>query len=289
MLAATRDLLHTARSATPTYGVLAFNVIGLEHASAIVDGAEAAGAPVILQISQNAVRYWNGRIAPLASACVALAERASVPVALHLDHATEEGLCGDAVESGVSSIMFDASAETLAENIHRTASMVSWAREQGIAIEGEIGIVGGKDGAVTSTETYTDPSEAVLFVKETGVDMLAVAIGTEHGMIDQHAVLDLTRLDALSRAVDIPLVLHGSSGVRHELIPEVVRRGITKINVATQLNAAYTHAIRTTLDEAPGITDPRIYGGAGRRAITEVVRRYCRLVHPDLAAAQGDR
>ena len=281
MLASTRDLVHAAWAASPRYGVLAFNVIGLEHASAIIAGAEAGHAPVILQVSQNTVRYWDGLLAPLAAACVALAERASVPVAVHLDHATEIGLCEEAIGSGVSSIMFDASASSLEENTRRTASIVTWAHERGVAIEGEIGIVGGKDGVPSSTETYTDPREAADFVDATNVDLLAVAIGTEHGMVDRHAVLDLDRLDALAAAVDVPLVLHGSSGVPLDGIPEVVRRGMTKINVATQLNAAYTQAIRATLAARPDITDPRIYGSEGRHAVTEVVRRYCELVRPE--------
>lgn len=281
MLVPTRDMVLAARSASPRYGVLAFNVIGLEHASAIIAGAEAERAPVILQISQNTVRYWGGFLSPLANACVALAERSSIPVAVHLDHATDDTICHEAAESGISSIMFDASASSAGENIRKTASVVTWAHERGIAIEGEIGVVGGKEGVSSSTETHTDPLEATRFVEATNVDMLAVAIGTEHGMVDRHAVLDLDRLDALARSVDVPLVLHGSSGVPLELIPEVVRRGITKINVATQLNAAYTQAIRDTLTAGPGLTDPRIYGNEGRRAIAEVVRRYCGLVRPD--------
>lgn len=280
MLAPTLHLLQAARDASPTYGVLAFNVIGMEHASAIVEGAEAEGVPVILQISQNTVRYWNGLVAPIARACVAFAEQASVPVAVHLDHATEDGVCHEAVECGVSSIMFDASARSVEENIRRTAAMVAWAHERGVSIEGEIGVVGGKDGVSSSTETYTDPREAMDFVAATGVDTLAIAIGTEHGMVEQRSILDLERLDALAASVNVPLVLHGSSGVPHDVIPDLVRRGITKINVATQLNAGYTRALRGTLEDQPTITDPRIYGAAGRAAISRIVRQYCRLVHP---------
>jgi fructose-bisphosphate aldolase, class II len=278
MLARTLDLLHVARNASPRHGVLAFNVIGLEHAAAIVEGAELERSPAILQISQNTVRHWGGAIGPLASACRELATGASVPIAIHLDHATEEDLCDAAVRSGVSSVMFDASAESWEENVRQTACMATWAHARGIGIEGEIGIVGGKDGVRTTADGFTDPDEAAAFVAATGVDALAVAVGTEHGMVEQVAALDLDRISALFAAVDVPLVLHGSSGVPAEVLREAVQRGITKVNVATQLNVAYTRTVRAVLAGDPTLTDPRKYTTPARAAIVDVVRGACRLV-----------
>lgn len=278
MLARTEDLLHAARCSTPRYGVLAFNVIGLEHAEAIITGAEAEASPVILQISQNAIRYRNGAIEPLAAACREMAIAARVPVSLHLDHATTHDLCVRAAASGFSSFMFDASALPWEENLELTAREAAWAHERGLSIEGELGIVGGKEGAVTSLEGMTDPEAAVGYVTATGVDALAVAVGTEHGMTKQVASVDLERIAALYATVEIPLVLHGSSGVPMETLRQAVRCGITKVNVATQLNAAFTGALRTYLDQRPDATDPRTYGREGRAAIVDVVCRYLRVV-----------
>ncbi len=278
MLARTQDLLEAAMRSRPRYGVLAFNVIGLEHAEAIVQGAEAERAPVILQISQNAVRYRIGALEPLVAACRELAIAASTPVALHLDHATSHELCERAAAAGMSSIMFDASTASHAHNIDITATEVRWAHGLGLAIEGEIGIVGGKGAAITSHEGMTDPQEAARYVAATGVDSLAVAVGTEHGMTEQVVALDFARISALREAVAIPLVLHGSSGVPDESLVEAVQRGIVKINLATQLNLAFTGAIRRVLADNAQVTDPRVYGTVGRAAIEEVVRAKCRLL-----------
>lgn len=277
MLARTLNLLHAARHADLPYGVLAFNVIGLEHAEAIVHGAETERAPVILQVSQNAIRYRLGRLEPLVAACRILAETAIVPVALHLDHATTRELCERAAQAGMSSVMFDASAGDEEENVDRTRAIVTWGHGAWVAIEGELGVVGGKEGVVTSTEGLTDPGAAARYVAGTGVDLLAIAVGTEHGMARQTR-LDLERIQAIRATVAVPLVLHGSSGVPDADLAAAIRSGITKVNMATQLNAAYTGAIRSYLASDPGVTDPRRYGAPAREAIVEVVRAKCRLV-----------
>jgi fructose-bisphosphate aldolase class II len=278
MLTRTQDLLEAARRAAPPYGVPAFNVIGLEHAEAIVAGAEAERAPVILQISQNAIRYRLGAIEPLAAACRELAAAAAVPIALHLDHATTHQLCLRAAEAGFSSIMFDASTASHERNIALTADEVAWAHGRGLSVEGELGVVGGKAGVVSTADGMTDPGEAAAYVAATGVDALAVAVGTEHGMTQRRARLDLDRIAAIRAAVDVPLVLHGSSGVPADTLVEAVRRGITKVNLATQLNQAFTGAIRAYLRDYPEVTDPRSYGETGRAAMLEVVRANLRLV-----------
>jgi fructose-bisphosphate aldolase class II len=277
MLTPTQHLLNQAMHHDPPYGVLALNVIGLEHAEAIVAAAEAEQSPVILQISQNAIRY-RGALEPLGRACHELAQAATVPVALHLDHATTDDLCERAANLGFSSIMFDASAATEDDNIRLTAQKVKWAHQRDVTIEGELGIVGGKDGIVTSVQGLTDPASASHYADATGIDALAVAIGTEHGMTQRRATLDLARLDRIRRAVAVPLVLHGSSGVPDEILAEAVRRGITKVNLATQLNSAYTAAVRECLSQDRAVVDPRIYGAAGRTAMMQLVRDRCRLV-----------
>lgn len=260
------------RARADGYGVGAFNVISLEHAQAIVRAAELENSPVILQISQNAVRYNLGRLEPIGNACHTLATQSSVPVALHLDHATTKGLCEQALDLEFGSVMFDASSLHLDANIKITAELAKWVHRRDAALEAELGVVGGKDGAVSSEVGNTDPGHAGQYVQLTGVDSLAVAVGTSHYMVEQNAQVDLDLIGALRAAVDVPLVLHGSSGVPDADLREAVRCGITKVNVATQLNKAYTQAIRGILSMDETVVDPRKYLAPAREAMVEAVR-----------------
>jgi fructose-bisphosphate aldolase, class II len=268
-LAAMRDIVGPARAAGR--GVGAFNVIGIEHAEAIAAGAEAAGTPAVLAISQNCVAY-HGALAPLAGACVAIARAAAVPLAVHLDHATEAGLVHEAAGLGVGSVMFDASALRYEQNVAATAKVARWCHAEGIWVEAELGEIGGKNG-VHSAQARTDPAQAARYVAATGVDALAVAVGSSHAMLTRDAVLDLGLIARISAAVAVPLVLHGSSGVPDEGLAGAVAAGMTKINVATQLNKAFTAAIRAYLTRDTAVADPRRYGSAGRDAIAAEVAR----------------
>jgi fructose-bisphosphate aldolase class II len=250
-------------------GVGAFNVIQLEHATAIVAGAEALGLPVVLQISENCVRY-HGVLEPIALACLAVARGATVPVAVHLDHATERALVEEAVELGVGSVMFDASALPDEENVTATADVAAWCHERGVWVEAELGEVGGKDG-VHAPGARTKPHEAVDYVARTGVDALAVAVGTSHAMTTKDAVLDLDLIAELRAAVAVPLVLHGSSGVPDDTLRAAVRHGMKKINIATHLNKAFTGAVRDYLAGDEKVVDSRKYLRAGRDAVAREV------------------
>ncbi|QXJ24252.1 class II fructose-bisphosphate aldolase [Actinomadura graeca] len=252
-------------------GVGAFNAVLLEHATAIAAGAEAAAAPVILQISENTVKY-HGAAAPVVAAALATARRAAVPVAVHLDHATSIDLVYEAVELGVGSVMFDASTLPYDDNVAATAEVARWCHIRGVLVEGELGEVGGKDGA-HAPGARTDPAQAAAYVAATGVDALAVAAGTSHGMITRDAVLDLALISELRDAVPVPLVLHGSSGVPDETLAAAVRHGLTKVNIATRLNAVLTAEIRRALGDAPGLVDPRRYLGSARTAVSQEVAR----------------
>ncbi|MEV0196456.1 class II fructose-bisphosphate aldolase [Nonomuraea sp. NPDC050691] len=263
-LAATGDIVRTSPA-----GVGAFNVIQLEHATAIVAGAEALGVPVVLQISENCVRY-HGALEPVALASLAIARRASVPVAVHLDHATDRALVEEAVQLGIGSVMFDASALPDEENVAVTASVASWCHERGAWVEAELGEVGGKDG-VHAPGARTKPHEAVDYVARTGVDALAVAVGSSHAMTTKEAVLDLDLIAELRAAVPVPLVLHGSSGVPDDTLRAAVRQGMKKINISTHLNKAFTGAIRDHLAHDAKVVDPRKYVRAGRDAVTREV------------------
>jgi fructose-bisphosphate aldolase class II len=248
-------------------GVAAFNVITLEHVEGVVAGAEAAGLPVVVQISQNCVRFHGGRVRPLAAAAAAAAADSTVPVALHLDHVEDEDLLRQAADAGFGSVMYDASRLPYADNVAATRAAAEWAHRHGIWLEAELGEVGGKDGA-HAPGVRTDPLEAAAFVADTGVDALAVAVGSSHAMTTRTASLDHELISRLRDAVPVPLVLHGSSGVPDDQLRAAVTHGMVKINVGTALNIAFTDAIRATgLDHS----DPRRYLAPARDAIAATV------------------
>ena len=249
----------------------AFNVIGIEHAEGIVAGARAAGVPVILAISENCVRYHGG-LEAIASAALSVAREAAGPVGVHLDHATSASLVRAALEAGITSVMFDASGLDFAANLAATAQVAAWCHERGGWIEAELGEIGGKDG-VHAPGARTTPGEAAAYAAATGVDALAVAVGSSHAMLTRDAVLDLELIKQISAAVPVPLVLHGSSGVPDGTLAAAVQAGLTKINVGTQLNKVFTSAVRGVLADDLVLVDPRTYGAAGRDAVAREVAR----------------
>lgn len=253
----------------------AFNVIHLETIEGLIGGAEAAGLPLILQISENCIKYHGG-LEPVALATLSAAKNASVPVAVHLDHAEDEQLAYQAVDLGFGSIMFDGSHYDYEENVAITARVADYAQARGAYVEAELGKVGGKDGA-HAPGVLTDPAEAVAFVAATGVDALAVAVGSSHAMTERSAALNLGRIAELKEALDVPLVLHGSSGVSDENIVAAIAAGMTKINVSTHLNGFFTRAVREYLEANPAVVDSRKYLGAGRAALVPEVARLLTL------------
>ena len=252
-------------------GVGAFNVIQLEHAEALIAGAERVGAPVILQLSENAVKY-HGALKPIAVATLAAAATADVPVVVHLDHATDRRLVTEAVGLGFTSVMFDASGLDYERNVAATAEVTGFCHREGVFVEAELGEVGGKDG-VHAPGARTRPDEAVAFVEATGIDALAVAVGSSHAMTERTAELDLALIGELRAAVPVPLVLHGSSGVPDEDLTRAVEAGMTKVNIATHLNTVFTDVVRTVLDQNPGLVDTRKYLGPARDAVADEVTR----------------
>ena len=250
-------------------GVGAFNVIQLELAEAIVAGAEQAGLPVILQISENCVRY-HGALAPIARACQAIARAASVDVSVHLDHAESVDLIAEALDLGIDSVMVDASKLPDEANRAVTAAVAAMCHRRGAVVEAELGEVGGKDG-VHAPGARTDPDAAAEFARVTGVDALAVAVGTSHAMTERVATLDFDLIGRIHRAVPVPLVLHGSSGVSDDDLALAVASGMTKINIATLLNHVFTDSARTTLAANPALVDTRKYLGPARDAVADAV------------------
>ncbi|MEZ3158873.1 class II fructose-bisphosphate aldolase [Microbacterium sp. BWR-S6Y] len=277
-LATTADIVGGA--VTRGAGVPAFNVITIEQAEAVVLGVADAAVPALIQVSQNALTFRHG-MAPLLAACRELAREAAVEIAVHVDHLDDPDLTRAVLERaeelGVGSVMFDKAAAPHAENAALTARIAQDAHGRGRWIEGELGEVGGKGGA-HAPGVRTDVAEAQQFVGETGVDLLAVAVGSSHAMTERTAVLDLDLIARLSAAVPVPLVLHGSSGVPDAALADAVAAGIRKVNVGTALGIVGTAALRRELAERPDVVDPRSYLRGVRAAIRDEVARLAAVV-----------
>jgi len=261
--AATADLVSAAAMRRGAVG--AFDVVTLEHAEAIVSGAEAAGRAILLQVSQKAVVYRHGRLAPVAAACRALAAAAGVPVGLHLDHVDDDDLAALAASEGFGSLMFDGSRLSFGENVARTRAVAERSHLAGLWVEAELG-----EGGAHAPGARSDPDEAALFVAETSVDALAVGLGPR---ASPGAVLDLDLLSRLHAVVPVALVLHGPAGVPDDALAAAVARGIVKVNVGTALNVAFTAEARRALAAEPDATDPRRWLAPARDAVAAEVAR----------------
>ncbi len=260
----------------------AFNANTLEQAQAIVAAAEAERAPAIIQVSHRALSYVGSGDAMLGLRYMSAigkiaAESVPVPMGLHLDHATEAEVT-QAIGLGVTSVMFDGGNLPLDENIRVTQKLVGLAHSVGVSVEAELGQVprADKTGHVDELTEMTRPDDAAKFVAATGIDVLAIALGSVHAIRQKTVTIDLERLKAIRAAVDIPLVLHGSSGVTDEYIAQGIALGLCKVNVATQLSQAFTLGARAALADADEF-DPRNYLGPARSAMKERVRERIRF------------
>src|SRR5215204_2155645 len=268
-----REVLAAARGGG--YAVPAFNIFNLEMLQAAYRAGEAERAPVMVQISPRSIAYAGLR--PLAALAAALAEKVPVPVVLHLDHGPGLAECQAALDEGFTSVMYDGADLPYAENVSRTRNVVAAAHTRGAAAEAELGQVGHASHEHLPAE-LTDPEEARRFVKETGVDALAVAIGTVHGMTETGAILDVDRIGNLANHVDAALVMHGSSGVDDDTLVRAVAAGIRKVNLSTALQRVFMDTLRQSA-VAPGHeTDARAVLGDARDAVMEAARHRIRLV-----------
>lgn len=268
-LVTTKQLLSDAQKGG--YAVGAFNVENMEMVQAVIAAAEELKSPAIMQTTPSTVKY-AGLDYYFANAKVA-AERASVPVAIHLDHGSSFELAMQALRTGYTSIMIDGSHGTFEENIAVSKAVADACHPSGIPVEAELGKVGGKEDDLDGGDEnpYTDPQQAVEFVKATGVDFLAVAIGTAHGVYKGVPKLDVERLSEIRKVVDIPLVLHGTSGVPDDAVKECIRRGICKVNYATDLRIAFTKGVNQVLGDKPDTIDPKKYNAQGREEVKQYV------------------
>lgn len=252
------------------YAVGAFNGENMEMIKAIIAAAEECKAPVMIQTTPGTIKY--GTSATYAAIVRAEAEKASVPVCLHLDHGNSYDLAVECIGNGYTSVMMDGSKEEFDQNIEVTRKVVEYAHAKHIPVEAELGKVGGKeDDLVGDMDTHTDVAQAVEFVKRTDVDSLAIAIGTAHGFYIGTPVLDKERLSEIAKVVSIPLVLHGASGISDADVADCVSRGISKVNFATELRVAYTDACKKLYQEKPDTFDPKAYGKVGMEAVKQLV------------------
>lgn len=251
------------------YAVAAFNCENMEMIQGFIAACEEMKAPLILQTTPSTIRYASVEL--FWANAAAAAKNASVPVALHLDHGSSHKLAEDALAAGYTSIMIDGSHFPLEENIAFTKKTAELCARAGIPVEGELGRVGGKEDDLSSEGTgYTDPGEAVRFVKETGVFSLAIGVGTAHGVYAVKPVLNPELISILKDTLGIPLVLHGASGLEDAVVQDCIARGICKVNIATDFRIAYTQAVREFLEKDPACIDPKKFGEAGREAVKKV-------------------
>jgi len=266
-LVTTNDMLAAARR--NAYAVAAFNCENMEMIQAIIAAGEEINAPLILQTTPSTVSYASAEL--FQANVAALAKTSSIPIALHLDHGNSHELAEHALRAGYTSIMIDGSSLPLEENIAFTKKTADLCLAAGIPVEGELGHVGGKEDDTESHGSgYTIPEEAVRFIRETGVSSLAIGVGTAHGVYKVKPILKTELISELRKMLPVPLVLHGGSGLDDDVIRECIARGISKVNVATDLRVAYTKAVFDYLKSDPLCVDPKKFGKAGRNAVKEV-------------------
>jgi fructose-bisphosphate aldolase class II len=271
MLVTGKELLDHANK--NGYAVGAFNINNMEIVQAIIEAAEETNSPVILQASQGGIKYAG--IEYITALGKVAAEKAKVPVALHLDHGTDFEQVMLCIRYGFTSVMIDGSKHPLRQNIELTKKVIDVAHAVGVSVEAELGKIGGTEDDITVDEmeaTFTEPDEAKLFVEETGVDYLAVAVGTAHGVYKGEPKLDFDRIRKIKELVGIPLVLHGSSGVPADSIKKAIEAGINKINIDTDLRIAFTTAMKDFLKKNPDNIDPRKILTPAREAMKEVIK-----------------
>lgn len=268
-LVTTKQLLLDAQKGG--YAVGAFNVENMEMVQAVVEAAEELKSPVIMQTTPSTVKYAD--LAYFYANVKTAAKKATVPVVMHLDHGNSFELAMQALRVGYTSIMIDGSHESFEDNIAVSKAVADACHPSGVCVEAELGKVGGKEDDLDGGDDnpYTDPQEAKIFVEKTGVDSLAVGIGTAHGVYKGEPKLQFDILSQIRDVVSIPLVLHGTSGVADEAVRECIKRGICKVNYATDLRIAFTKGVNAVLSEKPDTIDPKKYNAAGREEVKKYV------------------
>lgn len=261
------------------YAVGHFDIHNLEWTQAVLEAAEVEKSPVILGVTEGAIDYLGGFSVAVALVKALMNEMSiTVPVALHLDHGSSVENCKAAIDAGFTSVMFDGSHYSFEENVRLTAQVVEYAHGRGVTVEAELGsIAGEEDGIVSEDSIYADPRECEELVKQTGIDCLAPALGSVHGLYKGEPKLGFVEMKEISQIVGIPLVLHGSSGLPAEQIKKAISLGTAKINVNADNHLAFSKTVRSILNQDPEIYDASKYIRSGREAVKETVRGKIRL------------
>ena len=265
----TKEMLKDAK--LNHYAIGAFNIENMEFAQAIIWAAAELNSPIILQTSENTLKYGTPEL--FRAIVDTIAKDVNIPVAIHLDHGTSFKSVERCVYADYRSVMFDGSMMCFKDNVETTARLVKKCRPRGISVEAELGAISGKEGAPSeSTDLYTDPQTAVEFVETTGINSLAVSIGTVHGLYKTEPKLDYERLKTINDMVSVPLVLHGASGLDDNQLRKCIELGISKINIATDLRIGWTEALKKYNNENPTVFDPKKAAKTAREAVMQIVK-----------------
>lgn len=260
------------------YAVGQFNINNLEWIQAILNEVQELKSPVILGVSEGAAKYMGGWGVVYAMVTSYIkAKNITVPVALHVDHGSSFANCKAAIDAGFSSVMIDGSHHPLEENIAITKEVVDYAHARGVSVEAELGKVGGQEDDVVAETMYAVPSECVKMVKETGIDCLAPALGSVHGPYHGEPKLGFKEMQEIAGLVNLPLVLHGGSGIPDFQIKMAIERGTCKINVNTECQQEWTKVVREVLENNKSVYDPRKIIGPGMEGIRQVVKAKCEV------------
>lgn len=270
MLVSTRKILLDAQK--NNYAVPAFNIHNLETIQVVLEKAQELKSPVIIATTPGTVKYAGKE--NLLAIMEAYTKKLDIPVAFHLDHHESIEDIKESIRLGCKSVMIDASHYDLEKNIDIVKDIVEFAHKYDATVEAELGKLSGVEDDLVVDEkdaNYTNPQEAIRFVKETGIDTLAIAIGTAHGLYKEEPKIDMERLEAIRECVAVPLVLHGASGVAEDVVEETIRKGISKVNIATELKIPFSNGLREYLVNNPNANDPRHYFSEAKEAMSKVV------------------
>ena len=271
------------------YAIPAFNIHNLETIQTVLEAADELNSPVILATTPGTIRHAGAEY--LVAITKQAGEKYDIPISLHLDHAEDIDLIKECIDLGYKSVMIDASAESFAENIAKTKEVVDYAKFKEVAVEAELGRLGGREENITvaeEDEQYTDPAKAAEFVAKTGIDSLAVAIGTAHGLYKSEPKLDFQRLEEIREEVAVPLVLHGASGVPEASVNQAIQLGISKVNIATELKIPFSKAVEEYFERHPEANDPRKYLAPGKEAMKKIVKEKIKMCMSDNKGVDND-
>lgn len=272
MLVNAKNILEKAKEGN--YAVAHFNINNLEWAKFILEECQQCSKPVILGVSEGAIKYMGGY--HVVSDMVKALDtdlNITVPVVLHLDHGSSFDSCKKAIESGFTSVMIDASKFPLEENIAITKSVVDMARKYNVTVEAEVGCVGGEEDGVANELAYAKVEDCITFVKETAIDFLAPALGSVHGLYKGEPKLDFERMQKIKKETGLPLVLHGGTGIPDDMIQKAIASGICKININTELQIVFSNAVRKGLKENESVYDPRKIIKMGEEAMKSKIKQ----------------